>query len=199
MKKIAIMFVAAMALASFGCKKKGGGEAMAKMQEFTDQMCACKDADCAKKVSDAMTTWAESQPKDQKVSDDDKKKGEEMGKKLGECMQKAMGMGGGAMEGSGAASGSAAQEGSGAASGSAAPAAGAGDLPAECNEWKGAVEKLASCDKLPQQARDALKNAFDQASASWASMPAEAKANLATACKAGTDAVMQSAKATCGW
>ena len=80
----------------------------------------------------------------------------------------------------------------------AAPAA-AGDLPAECNDYKAAIEKLASCDKMPQQARDALKQAYDQASAGWANLPAESKAGLATACKAGADAVMQSAKTTCGW
>jgi hypothetical protein len=91
--------------------------------------------------------------------------------------------------------------GSAAAGGRAAPpaAAGGGDLPAECNDYKAAIEKLASCDKMPQQARDALKQAYDQASAGWANLPAEAKANLATACKAGADAVMQSAKSVCGW
>ncbi|HSN27744.1 MAG TPA: hypothetical protein VLT45_15740 [Kofleriaceae bacterium] len=87
-----------------------------------------------------------------------------------------------------------------AATGSAAAApAAAGDLPAECNEYKAAIEKLSSCDKMPQQARDALKQAYDQASAGWANLPAEAKANLATACKAGADAVMTSAKQVCGW
>ncbi len=85
-----------------------------------------------------------------------------------------------------------------AGSAAAAPAA-AGDLPAECNEYKAAIEKLSSCDKMPQQARDALKQAYDQASAGWANLPAEAKANLATACKAGADAVMTSAKQVCGW
>jgi hypothetical protein len=79
-----------------------------------------------------------------------------------------------------------------------APAA-AGNLPAECNDYKAAIDKLASCDKMPQQARDALKQAYDQASTGWASLPAEAKANLATACKAGTDAVNTSAKQVCGW
>ena len=88
-----------------------------------------------------------------------------------------------------------------AATGSAAAAApaAAGDLPAECNEYKAAIDKLSSCDKMPQQARDALKQAYDQASAGWANLPAEAKANLATACKAGADAVMTSAKQVCGW
>ena len=78
------------------------------------------------------------------------------------------------------------------------PAA-AGNLPAECNEYKAAIEKLSACDKMPQQARDALKQAYDQASAGWANLPAEAKANLATACKAGADAVMTSGKQVCGW
>ena len=86
-----------------------------------------------------------------------------------------------------------------AGTGSAAAPAAAGDLPAECNEYKAAIEKLSSCDKMPQQARDALKQAYDQASAGWANLPAEAKANLATACKAGADAVMTSAKQVCGW
>src|SRR5689334_16962526 len=49
MNKLMIAFAATMALASFGCKKKAGtggsGEAMAKMTEFKDKMCACKDAE----------------------------------------------------------------------------------------------------------------------------------------------------------
>jgi hypothetical protein len=85
------------------------------------------------------------------------------------------------------------------ATGSAAEPAASGDLPAECNEYKASIEKLSTCDKMPQQARDALKQAYDQASAGWASLPAAAKANLATACKAGADAVMASAKQSCGW
>src|SRR5205809_862391 len=44
MKKIGIVFVAALALGSFGCKKKGGDQ-MAKMGEFKEAMCACKDGD----------------------------------------------------------------------------------------------------------------------------------------------------------
>jgi hypothetical protein len=80
----------------------------------------------------------------------------------------------------------------------AAPAA-AGDLPQECQDYKAAIDKLSSCDKMPQQARDAMKQGFDTASAAWANLPADQKAALATGCKAGTDAVNQSAKAVCGW
>src|ERR1044071_57962 len=55
MNKIAIAFLAAVSLASFGCKKKGGGEAMAAMTKYKGDLCACKDHDveCGKKASDA--------------------------------------------------------------------------------------------------------------------------------------------------
>lgn len=68
------------------------------------------------------------------------------------------------------------------------PAA-AGDLPAECKDYQAAVEALAKCDKLPQATRDALKQSYEQTSAAWASIPAEGKAALGTACKSAADAV----------
>jgi hypothetical protein len=71
----------------------------------------------------------------------------------------------------------------------------AGELPAECGEYKAAIEALATCDKLPQATRDALKQSYDQTSAAWASVPAEGKAALGTACKSAADAVKQSAAA----
>ncbi len=71
----------------------------------------------------------------------------------------------------------------------------AGDLPAECNDYKAAIDALAKCDKLPQATRDALKQSYDQTSAAWASIPAEGKAALGTACKSAADAVKQSAAA----
>lgn len=71
----------------------------------------------------------------------------------------------------------------------------AGELPAECGEYKAAIEALAKCDKLPQATRDALKQSYDQTSAAWASVPAEGKAALGTACKSAADAVKQSAAA----
>jgi hypothetical protein len=61
MKKIGFLFAAAFALASFsGCKKKSD-DAMAKMAEFKDEMCKCKegDKDCAMKVQKEMQDYAE--------------------------------------------------------------------------------------------------------------------------------------------
>ena len=71
----------------------------------------------------------------------------------------------------------------------------AGELPAECGEYKAAIEALAKCDKLPQATRDALKQSYEQTSAAWASVPAEGRAALGTACKSAADAVKQSAAA----
>jgi hypothetical protein len=72
-------------------------EAMAKMSEFKNMMCSCKDADCAKKVSDEMTRWSQEQAgkmnSPPKMSEADMKKATEIGTAMGECMQKAMGMG----------------------------------------------------------------------------------------------------------
>ena len=140
MKNLTLAFMVAMAFVSFGCKKKGAGgagEAMAKMSEFKDEMCKCKDAKCAQDVSDKMTKWGQEQSKNAKeppkMNEADTAEAQKIGKEMGECMTKAMGaggaMGGGTMEGSATPTeGSAAMAGSGdmgsAAAGSAAPAAG---------------------------------------------------------------------------
>ena len=195
MNKLTFAFLSAVAVLSFSaCKKKGGddsGAAMAKMSEFKDEMCKCKDAKCAQDVSDKMTKWSQEQAKNQKeppkMSEADTKKAAEIGEQMGKCMQDAMGAGGEVPAGDTAAPGG------------DTPAAAAGDMPAECAEYKAAIDKLATCDKMPPAAREALVKAFDDASAGWANLPAEAKAGLATSCKAGTDAVMAAAKTTCGW
>ena len=71
----------------------------------------------------------------------------------------------------------------------------AGDLPAECAAYKAGIEKLATCDKLPQDARTSLKQAYEASSSAWASVPADGKAALAAACKSAADALKQTAAA----
>jgi hypothetical protein len=203
MKNLTIAFMVATAFAAVGCKKKGGaGEAMAKMGEFKDKMCACKDKKCADDVQDQMNKWSAENAKnagDKPEKPDEKtmKEMQDVGTKYGECMAKAMG--GGDMTappaGSGDGSAAAAPAGSGDGSAAAPAAAGGGDLPAECNDYKAAIEALAKCDKLPQATRDALKQSYEQTSAAWASVPAEGRAALGTACKSAADAVKQSAAA----
>ena len=196
MNKLTLVIVALLAFS--GCKKKGGDNgaaaAMAKMTEFKDEMCKCKDAKCAQDVSDKMTKWGQEQSKTQKdppkMNEADQKKAAAIGEEMGKCMQTAM-----------AATPPAGSDTPAGSAGSAAtePAAGADGLPAECVEYKAQVEKLKTCEKLPPKAKDALLKAFNDASAGWKDMPAGAKAGLNTSCKAGTEAVVVAAKEACGW
>ena len=207
MTKLAFAFASAVALASIGgCKKKGGdggaGNAMAKMAEFKDRMCACKDPECARKVSDEMTAWNQTQAGVQKepanMTEADKKKATEIGTELGECMQKALRAGA-------PATGSATTEPTG--SGSAAEATGSGSavaekiegLPPECGEYQAAIEKLSTCDKISKEARETLIKAYTDASAGWKTLPDAAKEKIAGSCKAGAESVTSMAKAQCGW
>jgi hypothetical protein len=103
MNKLMIGFVAALSLASFGCKKKGGaGEAVAKMEEFQKKMCDCKDKACADKVNEEMTKWGTEMAKsagkgDEKPDPEIAKKSADIMTKYTECMTKLMmaGAGGG--------------------------------------------------------------------------------------------------------
>src|SRR5665647_769315 len=100
MKNLTIAFLAAASLFTVGaCKKKGGGdagEAMAKMSEFADDMCKCKDKACADKVQEGMTKWSTDMAakggakKDEKPDEASMKKMTEIGQKYAECMTKAM-------------------------------------------------------------------------------------------------------------
>ena len=181
MKTLTFAFAATLALLSFGaCKKKSGdtAAATAKLTELKEEMCKCKDAKCAQDVSDKMTKWSTEQAKNQKEAPRVTEKDQKLSEDLGKCMQAALGT---------------------PAAGAPPTAAGADGLPAECVEYKATVDKLMSCQKLPEAQRNALKKAFDDASAGWPNMPPDAKAQLATACKQGTTAVNDTAKGPCGW
>lgn len=194
--------------AAIGCKDKGassgGGDAMAKMAELRNKMCACKDPACAKKVSEEMASWSKSQPSEKPaaMSADDQKKATDLGTQLGECMMKANTAADAAAQakadGSAAPSdGSAAQP--AAVDASATAAKTAGGLPKECGDYKVAIDKLATCEKMSKQARETLVKGYADAAEGWATLPEAAKASLSTSCKGGTEAVLAVAKAQCGW
>ncbi|HWU87267.1 MAG TPA: hypothetical protein VN253_08330 [Kofleriaceae bacterium] len=98
MKKIAFVFIAALAVLSFGtgCKKKGGvAEAMAKMESFKGDMCKCKDKACVEGVEAAMKKYGE-ENKDKmdanaKPSEADQKKMMGMMEEMSKCRATAMG------------------------------------------------------------------------------------------------------------
>ena len=209
--RMKVMVLAILVAASVAaCKKKDGGgggcggeSGVAECDDYLAKMDAC-----AKKLGDKggegitkMANMMRGSWKDD-VKDAAKKaempatcRGaiKDMKKQMPDCDW------GGAAEPAGSA---APPAGSAAGSAAAAPAAASGDMPQECADYKAAIDKLASCDKLPQASRDAMKQGFDAMSSSFATMkdmPAESKKALADSCKAGADAIMQSAKATCGW
>jgi hypothetical protein len=77
----------------------------------------------------------------------------------------------------------------------AAPTA-AGDMPAECTELKGALDKVAACDKIPAEAKDAFKNAWTGIETSFAAAATpEAKTAVGPACKASLDGLKAAAAA----
>ena len=127
----AAVFLAVVALSfTGGCKKSGAGDAIAKMTELKDKMCACKDKACADQVTQEMSKWgADHKAGDTaKPSDDDQKKLAAVTQDMSACVTKLMTAavaGSAAAAGSGSDAGSAAA-GSGSAAGSAAMAAGSG-------------------------------------------------------------------------
>ena len=151
MKNFTIVLVAALSLTTLGCKKKGGaGDAMAKMSEFKDKMCACKDKKCADDVQDQMNKWSAENAKnagDKKAEAPDEKTMKEMqevGTKYGECMAKAMG---------GGDTPPPPPAGSDSGSGSAAatpPATGSGTATAGCVDGAWKDPSNTYCVKVPE-------------------------------------------------
>jgi hypothetical protein len=93
MKNLSIAIVAVLSLVSFaGCKKGGAADAINKMTEFKDKMCACKDKACADKVSEEMNKWGSEQKgdKEAKVTEDDAKKMAAVTEEFSKCMTKLM-------------------------------------------------------------------------------------------------------------
>lgn len=141
MTKLSIAFLAAMALVSFGCKKKSsGGEAIAKMTEFKDRMCACKDKACTENVAEEMTRWSQANAKGEKevkMSEEDMKKSTAIGEELTRCMTKILTESAGA-GGAGAAGGTPPPPAGGSGEGAAAapPASGSGDGSAAAGSAK---------------------------------------------------------------
>jgi len=68
-------------------------------------------------------------------------------------------------------------------------------LPSECTEYRATIEKIRTCTALPQATRDALTQAYAQASSGWANAAPEQRASLAASCRSANDSIKQSAAA----
>ena len=150
MSKLTFALVAALSLATFGCKKKGGaaGEAVAKMEGFQKQMCECKDKACADKVNEEMTKWGTEMAKNAKPGEAEKpdpdlaKKSADIMTKYTECMTKLM------MAGAGS---DAAKPADGSGSDAAKPADGSGSDAAKPADGSGSAAPAAGSDAKKEE------------------------------------------------
>ncbi|MGE5181175.1 MAG: hypothetical protein ACM31C_03895 [Acidobacteriota bacterium] len=185
--KLSITLVAVLCLA--GCKSQTTVDRLARLADLEQRMCACKagDAECAKQVQKELKANADASGQ-QKLTDDEVKRAADINAQIAACAAKASG---GSFAGSGGPAGSGSAE---------RPAdVKPGELPKECGDWKAMIDKLASCDKMPEAQRKVMKDAYLEASKTWEGLPPDGRTALAQACKAGAEAIESSAKATCGW
>lgn len=200
MKNVMWLVVAVLALGA--CKKDAaddggaGAAAIAKMSELRDEACKCKDAPCAKGVSDKMMKWTQEQvtggKAPPKMSEAEAKQATAIGDEMGTCIQSAMATEPTTPTGSDTSAPPADMTGS-------AAVASVEGLPAACAAYKAQVEKLETCEKMSAKVKEALLKSFNDAAAGWAKMPEGAKAGLDTSCKAATEALVVAAKEACGW
>ncbi len=72
------------------------GQAIARLDEFTDEMCACADRTCADAVSQAMTRWSNELSRDHvdlRPTDEELEEVKLVSERLSKCMMTAMGYG----------------------------------------------------------------------------------------------------------
>ena len=73
-------------------------------------------------------------------------------------------------------------------------------LPPECADFKAAIAKIQTCDKLPADQRARIQQDYDKTYAGWMALSPNGRSKLGRACKVGTDAYLNaSVKKTCGW
>lgn len=200
-----VVLLAAIAAALASCKETGraasGGNAMAKMAAFKDQMCACKDTACAKRVSADMATWSKSQSSDKPVAMTayDQQQATTLGTQLGECTARVTSSAAAPPDQTAAPS---APDNRGSGSGSAVAlnvTKNTQGLPPECDRYKAAIDKIGTCEHLAKAARDTLVKGYEDAAARWAALPEAAKATLSPSCQGGYEAVLGVGLAQCGW
>ncbi|HEU0030491.1 MAG TPA: hypothetical protein VFQ53_07660 [Kofleriaceae bacterium] len=94
------MIIASVVLGLGACGKKGGADdALAKMEDFKKQVCACADMACAEKVSKEMDKYMEEfekNNKDVKPTKEQDEKADKIGDEMSACMKKLSEKAGGA-------------------------------------------------------------------------------------------------------
>ena len=168
------------------CENKLAGEQqLGALTQFKDRVCACTDKVCADKVLQEMSVWSKSQDHT-RLSEDVRQKATDISKAMADCMAKLYSSndsGGGIGDTIATVAGSEAD----------APIPG---LPAACEEYRLIIQRMAACEKIPQQSRDGLKQAYESMSQGWKNMgnlPPEAKQSIENTCQQAVKAMQQSA------
>jgi hypothetical protein len=87
-----LMFACVAALALTACPNKPkGGEAVSKMAELKDKMCACKTPECAHGVTEEEAKWSQAMAKESgdkvpKLSDEETKKVADINQQFSKCL-----------------------------------------------------------------------------------------------------------------
>ena len=88
MKLLQTTVLALFALPLVACDS-GGAEYVKKMEEFSEQACACKDAECTTKVAKDQADWlTKNTEQASKIKPEDAEKISAAGTKMAECVTK---------------------------------------------------------------------------------------------------------------
>jgi hypothetical protein len=156
------------------------GAPVPELVAIKDQSCACKDAACADKTQELFQAWS-TKYKDYQGTKEQTEQVMKVAEELSACMVKAMTAG--------------TAEAPPPTTPTTTTATSSG-IP-ECDRYLAAIEQYASCDKIPQSARESVQGSIEQMKSGWAqmgSMPDEAKKQTADACSQGADGLVQAAQ-----
>jgi hypothetical protein len=90
------LLVVASLVFAFGCGKKGIDAKLDELGGIKDRMCECKDKTCTEKVQEDYITWKKGNSKDEKPTQDQKDKFEQLRAGMNLCRHKVEGDAGGA-------------------------------------------------------------------------------------------------------
>ncbi len=72
-------------------------------------------------------------------------------------------------------------------------------VPDDCTIYQAAMDRIVTCDVLPQASRDAMKDAFSEATKMWTNLSADDAKLIAPICKQGVSAMLSSFPQCGGW
>jgi hypothetical protein len=72
-------------------------------------------------------------------------------------------------------------------------------MPDDCATYKAAMDRIIACDALPQSSRDAMREAFSEATKMWTNLSPDDAKQIAPICKSGVDSMLNAFPQCGGW